>query len=91
MTSYAMKYECKLPNDGSHDQGVTLELPSDITLLVEIENDPEDSRYFQRTKVYRLSNGKELIVIEEEWSDSRILRFNYPFNKKGDTLVFNFD
>lgn len=90
MTAYAMKFECKLPNDGSHDQGVSLDFPAKLNLLAEFIDDSKDRGYFQRTKVYKFSDEKIFILIEQVWNDYRILKFNYPFTQKGDTLFFDF-
>lgn len=80
----SMQYFIELPNDGSHDQGVTLQFINPDSFSHNIVVMPEDKRFFQRIKIY----DEGLIVIEEVWQDKRILRFNKPFEREGDVLKF---
>ncbi|KNE19075.1 hypothetical protein [Virgibacillus pantothenticus] len=86
MNETELKYLVELPNDGTHDQGVSLNFNKKIDVVHNIVVNPEDKRFFQRIKVY--SNG--FVYAEEVWRDYRILRFSEPFRRDGDTLYFDF-
>lgn len=79
-----MQYFIELPNDGSHDQGVTLQFSKPGSISHNIVVNPDDKRFFQRIKIF----DEGLIVIEEVWQDKRVLRFNKPFEREGDVLNF---
>jgi len=86
MNETYLKYYIALPNDGTHNQGVSLRFNEELNLVHNIVVSPEDKRFFQRIRVY--SNG--FITTEEVWRDYRILRFNKPFHQDGDVLYFEF-
>lgn len=81
-----LNYFVELPNDGSHDQGISLRFNKNLDLVHNIVTNPEDKRFFQRIKVF--SDG--FVVSEEVWRDYRILRFSKPFRRDGDVLYFEF-
>ena len=84
MNEINLRYELKLANDGSHDQGISLKFNKPGTVTHNIVSSPDDKRFFQRIKI--LDNG--FIVAEEVWRDFRIMRFSHPFRQEGDTLFF---
>lgn len=86
MEETTLQYELKLPNDGSHDQGVNMKFGRELVLVQHLMINPEDRRFFQRIKIFE--NG--FSVSEEVWRDYRILRFSHPFRQEGDELFFDF-
>lgn len=86
MSETNLKYSVSLPNDGSHDQGVSLKFNKKVNLIHNAVVNPEDKRFFQRIRVF--DNG--FIATEEVWRDARIFRFNKPYKREGDTLFFEF-
>lgn len=85
MIETTLKYEVQLPNDGSHDQGITLRptLTPTGEVLQNIVVQPNDNSFFQRIKVY--SNG--LVTSDEVRSEYRTVRFNVPYTREGDVFL----
>lgn len=85
MDEITLKYEFKIPNDGSHDQAISLNFSIPGTLIQHLSINPEDKSFFQRIRIY--DNG--LVISEEVWNDYRIFRFSHPYTQDGDILTIN--
>lgn len=84
MIETTLKYEVQLPNDGSHDHGISLRptIKPVGDLLQNIIVQPNDKSFFQRIKVY--SNG--LVTSDEVRREFRTIRFNVPYTREGDVF-----
>lgn len=85
MNEITLKYEFKLPNDGTHDQGINIKFSKTGSLIHHLMINPDDKRFFQRLRIY--DNG--VSISEEVWRDYRIFRFSHPYTQDGDVLTIN--
>jgi len=87
MNETSLKYEVTLPNDGTHDEGLSLR-PRSGSFGEEEHNiviDPSDKSFFQRIKIY--SNG--LVTSEEVRRDNRVIRFNVPYELEDGVYILD--
>ena len=87
MVNSNLKYEVQLSNDGSQDEGISLQ-PTKTEVGEVLHNivvQPNDNTFFQRIKIY--SNG--LITSDEVRREYRTIRFNVPYERKGSTFFLD--